>query len=225
MFDIYLNISNINSMKRIVYYDSKSKVLCGLLKNKMIQDFNNVEIIILKSFVEVVGFLENNEPLLFILDIFDNDYNEIDLIDSLIDAHHNLSILIFTSLKDDFLEFRHLNKDKRIFYLNKNCSYKTFKSSVLEILKEYGYKQRIISSKKRHKLDAINVSKSSILDTLSFRERQMASLILKGISQVEIGQMLNIAPTTINTYKTRIIKKTGNINLIDFINNYGKFFK
>ncbi len=45
------------------------------------------------------------------------------------------------------------------------------------------------------------------LDRLSTRERQVLQLVVEGRSSVEIGQLVHLSPKTVDTYRSRLMKK------------------
>ena len=47
------------------------------------------------------------------------------------------------------------------------------------------------------------------MDRLSVRERQMVSLVVRGHSSAEIGQMLHLSPKTVDSYRSRLMAKLG----------------
>lgn len=49
----------------------------------------------------------------------------------------------------------------------------------------------------------------SALDKLSARERQMAELVVRGMSSTEIGQLLHLSSKTVDTYRSRLMAKLG----------------
>jgi two-component system invasion response regulator UvrY len=50
---------------------------------------------------------------------------------------------------------------------------------------------------------------ASAMDRLSVRERQMVSLVVRGHSSAEIGQMLHLSPKTVDSYRSRLMAKLG----------------
>ena len=52
-------------------------------------------------------------------------------------------------------------------------------------------------------------------ETLSLREREIFSLLAKGVSQKEIGYQLCISPKTVGTHKAHIMQKLGAESISD----------
>ena len=52
-------------------------------------------------------------------------------------------------------------------------------------------------------------ARASPLDSLSARERQVLQLVVEGKSSAEIAGMVHLSPKTVETYRSRIMKKLG----------------
>jgi DNA-binding NarL/FixJ family response regulator len=50
---------------------------------------------------------------------------------------------------------------------------------------------------------------ASPLDSLSARERQVLQLVAEGRSSAEIGSLIHLSPKTVETYRSRLMKKLG----------------
>ena len=59
--------------------------------------------------------------------------------------------------------------------------------------------------------------KSNPLERLSPREREILQLVAEGKPSVEIAEMLNLSPKTVETYRSRIMEKLGIENLAGVI--------
>jgi DNA-binding NarL/FixJ family response regulator len=51
--------------------------------------------------------------------------------------------------------------------------------------------------------------RSSPLDSLSQRERQVLQLVVEGRSSAEIAEIVHLSPKTVETYRSRLMKKLG----------------
>lgn len=50
---------------------------------------------------------------------------------------------------------------------------------------------------------------ASPLDSLSAREREILQLVVEGGSSAEIGRLIHLSPKTVETYRSRLMKKLG----------------
>ena len=48
-----------------------------------------------------------------------------------------------------------------------------------------------------------------LAEELPFRERQVLELVVSGLTSKEIARELDISPRTVETYRTKLLKKTG----------------
>lgn len=56
---------------------------------------------------------------------------------------------------------------------------------------------------------AKNGSYKSLLDRLSVRERQVLQLVVEGRTSAKIAEMIHISPKSVQTYRSRLMKKLG----------------
>jgi DNA-binding NarL/FixJ family response regulator len=56
---------------------------------------------------------------------------------------------------------------------------------------------------------APGVTQASPLDRLSARERQVLQLVVEGHSSAEIAAVVNLSPKSVDTYRSRLMKKLG----------------
>ena len=57
----------------------------------------------------------------------------------------------------------------------------------------------------------------SPLERLSARERQVLQLVVEGRSSAEIGRLINLSPKTVETYRSRLMRKLGVENLAHLV--------
>jgi DNA-binding NarL/FixJ family response regulator len=55
----------------------------------------------------------------------------------------------------------------------------------------------------------LDANKSSPLESLSSRERQVLQLVVEGRSSAEIARIVSLSPKTVETYRSRLMKKLG----------------
>ena len=115
-----------------------------------------------------------------------------------------MKILIFTSSDEELqaLRFYSAGADG---CLSKWSTPEQIEDALVTILKEGRYASDTI---KNRILDnyLFNMS-SNPLGVLSDRELEIAKLMVKGLGNLEISNVLNLKSTTISTYKSRIFEK------------------
>jgi DNA-binding CsgD family transcriptional regulator len=57
----------------------------------------------------------------------------------------------------------------------------------------------------------------NILEVLSSREREILRLVAEGKTSREIAEKLSISPKTVDTYRSRLMRKIGVKNLVDLV--------
>lgn len=57
--------------------------------------------------------------------------------------------------------------------------------------------------------DATTAGTAAPIDSLSTRERQVLQLVVEGRSSAEIAAMVHLSPKTVETYRSRLMKKLG----------------
>lgn len=158
-----------------------------------------------------------------------NKRNDFDLI--IIDFHgenKNDYLIIKKATKNSTAKFLIYSFTEDIFFMHKclkmgvngvlsrNCNESEFIKSINGILKGYSYVSSDVKVKmKNNRKEIRNLFFPSKIDMLSERELEVASLFVKGVSTSEICNQLNLAMTTVSTYKRRIYLKTETDNVID----------
>ncbi len=96
-------------------------------------------------------------------------------------------------------------------------------SEIVEAIREVWHGRRYVSPRiasaviedyVRARADA---SVKSPLERLSSRERQVLELVVEGRSSAEIGPLLNLSPKTVDTYRSRLMRKLGVENLAHLV--------
>jgi FixJ family two-component response regulator len=65
--------------------------------------------------------------------------------------------------------------------------------------------------------EAASVHRGSVWASLTERERTVASLVIEGLHNREIGERLGISPRTVEVHKSRLMEKVGARNLAELI--------
>lgn len=96
-------------------------------------------------------------------------------------------------------------------------------SEIVEAIREVWHGRRYVSPRiasaviedyVRARADA---GVKSPLERLSSRERQVLELVVEGRSSAEIGPLLNLSPKTVETYRSRLMRKLGVRNLAHLV--------
>jgi len=204
-------------MKTFLIADDHSVVRSGLVM--IVKSlFNDATIFQASNFNEIQKTLEINTVDILILDISFPEGNSLNIIPTLKMEHPNLKILMFSSHDEEMFALRYI-KAGADGYLSKLSTPDEIENAVLKISQEGKY----TSSKVRDKIiDSFMFNKpQNPLEELSDREMEIATLLVNGMGNLEISNVLKLKSTTVSTYKNRVFEKLGVDNLsalIQFFN-------
>jgi len=204
-------------MKTFLIADDHSVVRSGLII--IIKSLFKDGIIFQGSnFSEIKKIVETNAVDILILDISFPEGNSLNIIPALKIENPNLKILIFSSHDEEMFAIRYI-KAGADGYLSKLSTPDEIENAILKMAQEGKY----TSSKVRDKIiDSFMFNKpENPLEELSDREMEIATLMVNGMGNLEISNVLKLKSTTISTYKNRIFEKLGVSNLsalIQFFN-------
>lgn len=180
--------------------------------------FKDASIFQASSFSEIEKTLEAEKIDILILDISFPEGNSLNIISTIKIEYPNLRILMFSSYEEDIYALRYI-KAGADGYLSKLSTPDEIEVALLKMVKD----GKFTSSKIKDKIiDTFMFNKpENPLDELSDREMEIATLMVNGMGNLEISNVLKLKATTISTYKNRIFEKLGVSNLsalIQFFN-------
>jgi DNA-binding NarL/FixJ family response regulator len=82
-------------------------------------------------------------------------------------------------------------------------------AEVISAVREAHLGRQYLSPALREAYANRGTSRASPLDSLSARERQVLQLVVEGKSSAEIAVIVQLSPKTVETYRSRIMKKLG----------------
>lgn len=180
--------------------------------------FKDATIFQASSFSEIEKTLEAEKIDILILDISFPEGNSLNIISNIKIEYPNIKILMFSSYEEDIYALRYI-KAGADGYLSKLSTPDEIEVALLKMVKD----GKFTSSKIKDKIiDSFMFNKpENPLDELSDREMEIATLMVNGMGNLEISNVLKLKATTISTYKNRIFEKLGVSNLsalIQFFN-------
>lgn len=176
--------------------------------------FSNTKIYTTGKFIEILSILKQININLLILEANFPDGNSINIITTIKTIRPEIKILIFSAYDENIYAMRYL-KAGASGYLNKESSEDEMKHALQTIISTGKFITQNIKDKILNSYFTKNVENPLIL--LSNRETEVAHLLIKGYSNLEISALLNIQKTTVSTYRIRILKKLKIDNLADMI--------
>lgn len=206
-------------MKSILIVDDHEIVRSGL-KMLITGFYPFVELNEAHNEASTVEMLKKQQFDLVILDIHMPNSNSIGLLEYIGKMFSTTKVLIFSMGSEVLYAKRFLQAGAK-GYLSKDSSMGEVKLAIETILEGGKYISKNLMD---ILVDDVTTNKSSNpFDQLSSREFQIVTFLLDGLSITEISTVLNLQPSTVGTYKSRIFEKlkVGNlIELIDMANVY-----
>ena len=170
---------------------------------------------VVKTFLnteELYVFLENEPIDALILEMELTNYSAIRVIKTIKENHPNTSIIIYTSLPQTIYGIS-LLKAGAAGYLSKGVSRKVMIEAIEKVV---GNGYHITTNFANELNNNIDLSRPrNAYETLSPREVEVLKLLIEGKRNIEISSSLNINQKTVNTYKTRLMRKLEVKNPVD----------
>jgi DNA-binding NarL/FixJ family response regulator len=182
----------------------------------------------LQSDIKVVGEATNGReavrqvkdllPDIVIMDITMPELNGIDATQQIIDLHTKVKVIILSMQSSSEHIFRALKAGASGYLLKESAG-----KEVVEAVRTVTGGKRYLSPSISETLvqDYIQVRQSSEerspLESLSEREREILQLVINGRSSAEIADQLFLSPKTVDTYRSRMMKKLGVADLAGLI--------
>lgn len=206
--------------KRILLAEDHSIVISGI---KIIFDleFQGYILDVVRDGSALMSALKMNNYDLTILDLHLQDGDSFHLIKDIISIYPALSILIFTAESENIYAQR-LYKEGVKGFLNKQANETEIITAIRSVLNGGFY----ISESYKHSL----ILNDTILKTqnpftgLSQRELEIIKLMLAGKRTQEICHELNLQPSTVSTFKSKIFTKLNISNIIELNELSKKYF-
>lgn len=204
-------------MTTFLIADDHSVVRSGLLI--IIKSvFADATIFQASNFSEIENTLEAQSVDLLILDISFPEGNSLNIISNIKTEYPTIKILMFSSYDEEIYAIRYI-KAGADGYLSKLSTPEEIEVAINKMARDGKFTSPKIKDKI---IDSFMFNKpENPLDGLSDREMEIATLMVNGMGNLEISNVLKLKATTISTYKNRIFEKLGVNNLsalIQFFN-------
>jgi DNA-binding NarL/FixJ family response regulator len=167
------------------------------------------------SDIEVTGEAETAQEALraaqdqdfdvVLVDINLPDKSGLELIKGLRAQKPELAAVVLSAYPEEIYALRAL-KHGAAGYLNKSSSADVIIAAVRKVAKGGKYLSPVIMEKLTCMIGGENIGTH---DALSHRELEALKLIAAGESLVKIAELLNLSPSTVTTYRARILEKMG----------------
>src|SRR5699024_9413748 len=204
-------------MKRVLIADDHSIVRLGA--SIIIKEVLKTEDIVhAESYDEAKRKIQEAQYDLLILDLNMQGGNNIRMVQEILNLQPEIKILVFSSYDEQIYALRYIEAGA-MGYLNKSTSMLELRDA-LERLKEG--KKYMSDSVRDQYIEILTKSKTEVnkkntLLTLSDRETDVAKQLIKGYGVVDVAKAMDLNPSTVSTYKSRIFKKLNIKNIPELI--------
>lgn len=204
-------------MKRVLVADDHSIVRLGA--SIIIKEVLKTEDIMhAESYDEAKSKIQEAQYDLLILDLNMPGGNNIRMVQEILNLQPEIKILVFSSYDEQIYALRYIEAGA-MGYLNKSTSMLELRDA-LERLKEG--KKYMSDSVRDQYIEILTKSKTEVnkknpLLTLSDRETDVAKQLIKGYGVVDVAKAMDLNPSTVSTYKSRIFKKLNIKNIPELI--------
>ncbi|MHC8358305.1 response regulator [Pseudomonas sp. LB3P81] len=165
---------------------------------------------------EVFSTICEHQPELVVLDLMMPGLPGLDVLARIQASDVQCRVLVFTGQERRFYQDRCMRAGARA-YVSKANDLKHLHEAVLAVMAGYTYFAKLPSSSVS--LNAMQCSEKDMIDKLSDRELTIFLYLAQGVSNKEIGELMNLSHKTVSTYKTRLTEKLNvesKVHLRDF---------
>lgn len=155
---------------------------------------------------EVIDFVNNHPVDIIILDINLPGKNGLEILDYIKRIRPEIKVLILSMYSAESYGVRAIRSGAS-GYMNKEKSSDELLLAVRKIAEGRRYVSPELAEKLAEEIDD-KISKTG-KEALSNRELEVLLMYAKGASQAEIAESLSVSPSSVSTYRSRIMKKLG----------------
>lgn len=183
--------------------------------------FDNAFVYEAGTFNEIQTFVSEIQIDFLILDISFPEGSVLRMLPGLKALQPNMKILMFSSYDEEVYAVRYF-KAGADGYLSKLSTPDDIQHALVTLSQDGKY----TSEKIKDKIIASFIHKKSDnpLETLSERELEIATLLVKGYGNLEISNELDLKATTVSTYKTRVFEKLNITTIPALIQKFDLYF-
>ncbi len=180
----------------ILIREGLKKLLLSQSGFEVVGEFNNA--------ASATEFVRNNEIDLMILDINLPDKSGIEVLSEVKALKPEIKVLILSAYPEEQYAER-VFRAGAMGYVTKDSASDELLVAINKITSGSKYVSTKLADMIASRLD-FDLTKK-LHEKLSEREFQIMTMIAKGVSQADIADQLSLSPTTVNTYRTRILDK------------------
>jgi DNA-binding NarL/FixJ family response regulator len=159
---------------------------------------------------EAIRLVDQKEPDVVVMDISMPELNGIEAISQMLPRHPNLKVIVLSIHETKPYVYRALKTGAKGYLIKETAGLEVV-DAVREVYKGERYlSQRISDLVTDIAFRSLDGSKEvSPLEQLSPREREILQLVAEGKTSQEIGARLSISSKSVDTYRSRLMRKIG----------------
>jgi two-component system, NarL family, response regulator NreC len=159
---------------------------------------------------EAIRLVDQKEPDVVVMDISMPELNGIEAISQMLPRHPNIKVIVLSIHETKPYVYRALKTGAKGYLIKETAGLEVV-DAVREVYKGERYlSQRISDLVTDVSFRSLDGSKEvSPLEQLSPREREILQLVAEGKTSQEIGERLSISSKSVDTYRSRLMRKIG----------------
>jgi DNA-binding NarL/FixJ family response regulator len=159
---------------------------------------------------DAIRMVDEYQPDVAIMDISMPELNGIDAISQMLPRHPNVKVIVLSIHETKPYVYRALKAGARGYLLKETAGLEVVDAVRAVYSGERYLSQRIsdlVTDISFHRLEGSK--EASPLEQLSPREREILQLVAEGKTSQEIGERLSISSKSVDTYRSRLMRKIG----------------
>ncbi|WP_031288355.1 response regulator transcription factor [Sphingobacterium sp. IITKGP-BTPF85] len=171
-----------------------------------------------QDYSEVLTLLEKEDFDLLLLDINMPGGNNIRVVKEILEIQPSIKILVFSSYDESLYALRYIEAGAAGF-VNKSTAMAELSNAILTIKERGKYMSDELKDLYVKKLTQTKAKINTMnpLSRLSNREVDVAKYLMQGLGIIEVSTSLDLSPSTVSTYKSRIFEKLNVSNIPELI--------
>jgi two-component system, NarL family, response regulator NreC len=159
---------------------------------------------------EAIRMVDQYQPDVAVMDISMPELNGIEAISQMLPRHPNIKVIVLSIHETKPYVYRALKAGAKGYLIKETAGLE-----VVDAVREVYRGERYLSQRIADLLTDIsfrsleNSGETSPLEQLSPREREILQLVAEGKTSQEIAERLSISSKTVDTYRSRLMRKIG----------------
>jgi RNA polymerase sigma factor (sigma-70 family) len=159
---------------------------------------------------EAIRLVDEVEPDVALMDISMPELNGIEAIQQMLPRHPHLNVVVLSIHETKPYVYRTLKAGAKGYLIKETAGLEVLDAVRAVHRGERYLSQRIADLLTEASFRNLEISlEISRLETLSSREREILQLVAEGKTSQQIAESLSISPKTVDTYRSRLMRKIG----------------